>query len=180
MEKHGKTRSCCQDGFSGAPPVASNSFQKYGPSLSLPAARSTPGRYKASSVRQQRSFTESRGCRGLQVRFKMGITYMIIDPQKLGYNLDNYGYMSTYSRNCTSKWGWTVWNVFANLKWCIMATRSNQVEQNRPWFGVFGLTRNRRDTEFSWQQQLSSVQNPSIIPFNPGWFIEIPRSWIMK
>ena len=25
---------------------------------------------------------------------------------------------------------------------------------------------------------MSSVQNPSIIPFNPGWFIGIPRSWI--
>ena len=25
---------------------------------------------------------------------------------------------------------------------------------------------------------MSSVQNPAIIPFNPGWFIGIPRSWI--
>ena len=24
---------------------------------------------------------------------------------------------------------------------------------------------------------MSSVQNPSIIPLNPGWFIVIPRSW---
>ena len=28
-------------------------------------------------------------------------------------------------------------------------------------------------------QELSSVQNPSIIPFNPGWFIGILRSWII-
>ena len=26
---------------------------------------------------------------------------------------------------------------------------------------------------------LSSVQNTCIIPLNPGWFIEIPRSWII-
>ena len=27
--------------------------------------------------------------------------------------------------------------------------------------------------------QMSSVQNPSVFPLNPGWFIWIPRSWII-
>ena len=26
---------------------------------------------------------------------------------------------------------------------------------------------------------LSSVQNPCVIPLNPGWFIGIPRSWVI-
>ena len=29
------------------------------------------------------------------------------------------------------------------------------------------------------QSHLSSVQNPSVIPLNPGWLIGIPRSWII-
>ena len=27
--------------------------------------------------------------------------------------------------------------------------------------------------------QMSSVQNPSVSPFNPGWFVGIPRFWVL-
>ena len=57
--------------------------------------------------------------------------------------------------------------------WKISMTKSSPVTlgqtkidvENHPFFAAHPRT--------------SSVQNPSIIPFNPGWLMGIPRSWII-